>query len=107
MEFPFPDGPLVKALLAHIKEGHLLLTDSDSFFHGRETLFVSRHGNRFSNLENFCHFWKALMGQFAKQDYFPPSTLRTTFVEEFTSVLGFEPDMWDGCAAITGSSVVR
>lgn len=103
MEYALPDGALVKSLLAHINAGHTLLTLGQS---GMTSLFVSRHGNQFSNA-TFCHFWKALMGQVNKQEYFPPSTLRTMFVEEYTSAHGAEPEMWDGCAAIMGNSVAQ
>lgn len=103
LTYTFPDGPLVKAFLAHINAGHALLTQRNQ---GLTTLFVSRWGNRFSNA-TFCHFWKTLMSQVAKQEYFPPSTLRTMFVEEYTSAHGSEPEMWDGCAAIMGNSVAQ
>jgi len=103
LEYPLPDGPLVKALLAHINMGHTLLTEGNS---GMTSLFVSRHGNQFSNA-TFCHFWKSLMRQVNKQEYFPPATLRTMFVEEYTSAHGAEPEMWDGCAAIMGNSVAQ
>jgi hypothetical protein len=102
LEYDFPDGALVKSLLAHINAGHTLLTENSA---GMTKLFVSRPGNAFNN-STFCHFWKTLMAQRGVvQDYFPPSVLRTMFVEEYTAAHGAEPDMWDGCAAIMGNSV--
>lgn len=103
LEYAFPDGPLVKSLLAHISSGHTRLTARTGEM---TSLFVSRPGNQFSNT-TFCHFWKSLMKQVNKQEYFPPSLLRTMFVEEYTSAHGAEPDMWDGCAAIMGNSVAQ
>lgn len=101
LEYEFPDGALVKSLMAHINAGHTLLTQSSG---GMTKLFVTHPGNAFSSA-TFCHFWKSLMAQVGEQEYFAPSVLRTMFVEEFTSAHGSEPEMWDGCAAIMGNSV--
>jgi hypothetical protein len=102
LEYDFPDGALVKSLLAHINAGHTLLTDMKAG--GMTKLFVSHPGNAFSST-TFCHFWESLMAQVDRQEYFAPSVLRTMFVEEYTAAHGAEPEMWDGCAAIMGNSV--
>ena len=101
LEYDFPDGALVKSLLAHINAGHTLLTQNGG---GMTKLFVTHPGNAFSN-STFTQFWKSLMGQVGAQEYFAPSVMRTMFVEEYTAAHGAEPEMWDGCAAIMGNSV--
>ena len=101
LEYDFPDGALVKSLLAHINAGQTLLTQNSG---GMTKLFVTHPGNAFSN-PTFTHFWKSLMSQVGARDYFAPSVLRTMFVEEYTAAHGAEPEMWDGCAAIMGNSV--
>ena len=106
LDYSFPDGPLVKMLLAHIKQGHRILTQSSGKKMVR--LFVSKYGNEFSNV-TFTHFWTSLMtgGQVDThgQAYFAPSVARTMFIEEWTASHGEEPETWDGCADIMGNSV--
>ena len=109
LKYTFPDGTLVKLFLAHIGQGHNVLTmDSATWRAGKATppnLFVSRDGRAFSNA-TLVHYWSGLMAKVDTlgQSYFPPSLARTMFVEEYTSAHGADPSTWDGCAAIMGNS---
>jgi hypothetical protein len=105
LEYTLPRGPLSKLVLAHVKEGHKLLTleREDSMLR----LFVTKQGKEFNDA-TFCQFWETLMSSTASgMKYFPPSLARTVFVEDYTSEYGVEPDMWDGAAVIMGNSTAQ
>ena len=102
LEYTLPRGPLSKLVMAHVKEGHKLLTleREDTMLR----LFVTKQGKEFNDA-TFCQFWETLMSSTASgMQYFPPSLARTAFVEDYTSEFGVEPDMWDGAAVIMGNS---
>lgn len=103
LEFVFPRGPLLKLFLAHIYQGHQLLT-----LHLGERMirmFTTRTGKEFNSV-TFVHFWKSLMDTTDTKGvpYFAPSGARTTFIEDYTSTHGVEPAMWDGASFIMGNS---
>jgi len=107
MEYTFPGGPLTKLMLAHIKQGHQILTQSKGDKMVR--LFVSAKGNAFKKAPNFTQYWAHLMSKVDThgQAYFAPSVARTMFVEEYTGAHGAEPEYWDGCAAIMGNTTAQ
>lgn len=103
LEFVFPRGPLVKLFLAHIYEGHAMLTQ-----HLGERMirmFTTKTGKEFNSV-TFVQFWKSMMDTTDTKGvaYFPPSGARTAFIEDYTSLNGVEPAMWDGASAIMGNS---
>ena len=61
MEYTFPGGPLTKLMLAHIKQGHQILTQTKGDKMVR--LFVSTKGNAFRGPSNFTQYWEHLMGK--------------------------------------------
>jgi hypothetical protein len=82
LEYRFPEGPLLKLLLAHVREGSILFRNhsGEQVYH----LFTSKIGRPFSDV-TFNHYWKLIMTSHSvEQAYFPPSLLRTMFIEEFT-----------------------
>jgi hypothetical protein len=91
LQYRFPEGPLVQLFLAHIKEGHQLITQSgggDAEGMGVSTLFTSNVGQSFSDV-TFRNYWKGIMESavssgFTSQEYFAPGLLRVMFIEEFT-----------------------
>ena len=104
LTYHFPSGPLTKLLLAHIKEGHRLITQCT----GTEPpqLFISSAGNPFTDA-TFTQYWTQIMSSSTArgQRPFPPSLARTMFIEEFTKIHGEMPDLWDGCSHVMGNSV--
>jgi hypothetical protein len=105
LEYTLPRGPLTKLVMAHVAEGHKLLTLEREDYMLR--LFVTKQGKEFNDV-TFCQFWETLMSGTAKGiKYFPPSMARTVFVEDYTSEYGVEPDMWDGAAVIMGNSTAQ
>ena len=104
LTYELPSGPLVKLLLAHITEGHTLLTQA----HGGHVyqLFTTSVGNPFTDV-TFCQYWKTLMNKVDTkgQKYFKPTLARTMFINEFTAVHGSKPELFDGCAEAMGNSV--
>lgn len=103
LEFVFPRGPLVKLFLAHIDQGHHLITRhlGDRMIR----LFTTKTGKEF-NCVTFSQYWTTLMGTTDTKGvpYFAPSGARTVFIEDYTSKHGVEPAMWDGAASIMGNS---
>ncbi len=103
LEYTLPRGPLSKLMLAHVEEGHKLLTleREDSMLR----LFTTKQGKEFNDV-TFCQFWETLV-KGSGMKYFPPSMARTVFVEDYTSEYGVEPEMWDGAAVIMGNSTAQ
>ena len=94
MEYTIPRGPLLKLLLAHIEEGHRLLTQCT----GQRMLylFATSTGKHFQSC-NFDYFWeKQLMDRIDTrgQEYFAPSMARTMYIEHITSSTGISPEFW-------------
>ena len=85
LSYSLPEGPLVKLLLAHIHEGHKLLTQQRGSH--AITLFVSNHGHTFTG-STFTQYWKNLMGSIDTNGmrYYPPNDFRTSFIVEFVKV---------------------
>ena len=91
LQYRFPEGPLVQLFLAHIREGHQLITQSggvDTEDPEVSNLFTSNIGLPFTDV-TFRNFWKGIMdyavgSKFTQQQFFPPGLLRTMFIEEFT-----------------------
>jgi hypothetical protein len=102
LKFIFPRGPLTKLFLAHVLEGQHILTLERAEPMSR--LFVTRLGKEYSDA-TFSQHWKYLLEGTSTLKYFPPSSARTVFVEDYTSKFGVEPEMWDGAAAIMGNTV--
>ncbi len=102
LEFVFPRGPLLKLFLAHIYQGHDLITRHRGSKMIR--MFTTKTGNEFNNV-TFVHFWKTLMETTDTMgvNYFAPSGARTAFIEDYTSKHGVEPAMWDGASHIMGN----
>ena len=100
----FPRGDIVKLFLAHIFEGHKLMTESVG---GRRAdLFLKDCKGGALTKENFTGWWRQLMHVTAPHiPAFPPSAARTAFVEDYTSGNGVPPEMWDGAAVVMGNSV--
>lgn len=106
LEYMLPRGSLAKLLLAHIVQGHGLLTMLNPLPFTR--LFASNEGLKFND-STFVHYWKNNIDNcaIAKQlhiQYFPPSMCRRIFVESYTSAHGVHPSMWDGASLVMGSS---
>jgi hypothetical protein len=53
----------------------------------------------------FTQYWETTMKSTTHIAYCPPSLFRTSFIEDYTSENGVEPDMWDGAACVMGNSV--
>lgn len=108
IEFTLPRGPLTMLWLAHITEGHALLTSSCGF--KQPCLFVNQQGKPFGDA-SFCHFWRSLMSatDTMGQAYFAPTVARTAFVDNYCSEYGTEPELWEdaaeGCAAVMDTSL--
>ena len=104
LEFIFPRGPLVKLYLAHIYKGQKRLTQLKGDRMIR--MFTTRQGNEFSNV-TFAQFWSNLQQSTdtTGMEHFCASRARTAFVEDYTSQLGVEPDLWDGAACLMGNTV--
>lgn len=83
LKYDLPRGPLTKLLLTHIRAGHQILTQETGETMVR--LFATKTGRAFTNV-NLVHFWGRLMRHTDTkgQDYFPPSTARTMYVELIT-----------------------
>jgi hypothetical protein len=83
LTYQFPGGPLTKLMLAHIYEGHKLITQGT----GRDVpqLCTSSAGNAFTDV-TFSQYWRTLMQKSVTkgQPPFAPSLARTMFIEEFT-----------------------
>ena len=74
----------MKLFLAHINEGHRLISQGSGGERERMYLFTSTVGRPFTDV-TFVHYWKGIMLHFSPdQKYFPPGLLRTMFIEEFT-----------------------
>jgi hypothetical protein len=104
VEMVFPRGPLLKLFLAHVFEGHRLLTlERDTPI---QRLFVNKRGSIFNDT-TFVHYWASLMAQTETggMTYFAPSFARTSFIEDYTSEFGVDPEMWDGAAIAMGNSL--
>ena len=106
ISFQVPAGPLSRLLLAHVRYGHLLLTqENPDAASGR--LFVLDSGKAFDD-STFVQYWSKAMRQTAGKfnlPYFPPSKARTMFVEAYTEQNGgMEPSFWDGASAIMGNT---
>lgn len=109
LDYKLPRGTLTKLLLAHIGEGHKVLTQATG---GEVRLFVTSTGIPFAKPSLFTQHWEKLMRRCpiaaAKSiPYFPPVAGRRIFVEGYTSSNGVEPDLWDGAAHVMGTSVRR
>lgn len=104
--FAVPDGSLHRLLLAHITEGHKILTLEQPDDMPMPRLFITSARRAFSNV-TFVHYWKTAMRTAEPYNlpYFCPSQARTMFVEDYTSANGVEPEMWDGAAAVMGTTV--
>ena len=102
IEFEMPSGPLTRMLLLHIDYGHKLITQcvGDNV----KTLFNSRAGQAFS-APTYTHYWKTIMKSATKVPYFPPSLARTSFVDQYTTLNGEEPALWEGAATVMGNTV--
>jgi hypothetical protein len=102
-----PDGALVKLLLAHVREGHKLLTHH--LPEQQHNLFVTGPGKSFNNV-TFTQYWGKLMraarNRYSLQ-YFPPSLARTIFIENYVACNGREPELLDGAAAIMGNTAAQ
>jgi len=108
LDYDLPRGPLTKLLLAHMSEGHTLLTQEK--ITPVPSLFVTTTGIAFSAPPLFTQAWKRIMincpiAARLGLKYFAPSAARTVFVEGYTSTHGVGPDTWDGAALIMGNSV--
>ncbi len=103
-EFVFPRGPLVKLYLAHIYSGQKRLTQLQGDRMIR--MFVTKQGKAFTNV-TFSQFWTGLQESTdtSGMAHFCASRARTTFVEDYTSANGVEPDLWDGAACLMGNTV--
>lgn len=110
LTYSLPRGTLTKLLLAHIGEGHKVLTQGTG---GADRLFVTATGIAFANKPPlFTQHWEKIMRRCPiaaakKIAYFPPVAGRRIFVEGYTSSNGVEPDLWDGAAHVMGTSVRR
>lgn len=104
VEMVFPRGPMLKLFLAHVFEGHRLLTLEQE--RPIQRLFVNKKGSIFNDT-TFVHFWASLMAQTdtGGMSYFAPSYARTAFIEDYTSEFGVDPEMWDGAAIAMGNSL--
>jgi hypothetical protein len=107
LKYNIPKGNISKLLLAHIEEGHSVLTMHSP--HIVAELFTTNAGSPFADC-SFTQYWETLMKKCPvaislQIRYFPPSTARSMFVEHYTSAHGVPPDMWDGAAAIMDNSV--
>ena len=106
LEYTLPRGDITKLLLAHITQGHAILTlEKDP---PPIRFFVSNAGNAFND-STFDHYWENLLQKCPISiqmgvPHFPQGSARRMFVEEYTSARGVEPDMWDGAALIMGNS---
>ena len=108
LEFTLPRGDLTKLMLAHIHMGHEVLTLSQHLPQTR--LFVKpKGGNAFTNDSTFTQMWESLLVKCPIANglgitYFPPMEARRMFVEEYTSMHGVGPSLWDGAAYVMGNS---
>jgi hypothetical protein len=110
LQYMLPRGTLTKLILAHINDGHRLLTQETG---GNPSLFVTKTAKSFANAPPlFTQFWKRIMDQcpIAARHclpYFPPNAGRRIFVEGYTSRTGCDPEFWDGAALVMGTSLSR
>lgn len=106
ISFTFPRGPLAKLMLAHVEQGQHLLTLRRGDL--MPMLMVTREENAFSDA-TFVHYWGSLMASTDTKglDYFAPSCARTVFVEDYTSMHGVAPELWDGAADVMGNCVAQ
>eukprot|EP00955_Chlamydomonas_euryale_P070239 360693-Chlamydomonas_euryale.AAC.1 len=108
MKYTIPCGPLTKLLLAHIMEGHTLLTQAGGTI--VPNLIVTSRGEAYPCPSVFTQTWARIMkgcpiaARLGLQ-YFAPSAARTIFVEGYTSTHGVGPELWEGAALIMGNSV--
>lgn len=106
INFPAPRGDLSKLLLAHIKEGHGIL----SLEHEDVTCMFFNPISKMSFSDStFTQYWEKLLRQPTSTGfllpYFPPKDCRQIFVDDYMLMYGREPEMLDGAAAVMGNSV--
>ena len=107
LEFTLPRGDFTKLLLTHMHKGHGTLTLTQ---HPPQTrLFVTKGGKAFLNDSTFTQYWQTLVTKCPIANdlgikYFAPNEARRMFVEEYTSLHGVPPSLWEGASHVMGNS---
>ena len=106
INFTAPRGDLVKLLLAHIQEGHGIMTMEHE---EATTIFFNPRSKMAFSDSTFTQYWQVLLKRpgdgGTRLPYFPPSKCRQIFVDDYILMCGKEPLMLDGASAVMGNTV--